>query len=69
MQVAPRLGSVRRKRLGLPLATLRQLPAAVWLGSPVFSPITTGSTLPDLFSAPIKVSEAILEPYFTFLEL
>ena len=68
-QVVPRLDSARRKQLELPPAKLRQLQAAVRLGSPVFSPISTVSTLPDLFSAPIKVSEAILEPYFTFIEL
>ena len=44
-------------------------PAAVRLGSPVFSWVSTVSTLPDLFLAPIKVSEAVLEPYFTFIEL
>ena len=45
--------------------SLRQLPAAVRLGSPVFSPVSTIFTLLDLSSAPIKVSEAVLEPYFT----
>ena len=49
---------------------------AVRLGSPVFSPVSIVSTLPDLVlalpglvSAPIKVSEAVVEPYFTFIKL
>ena len=68
-QAVPRLGSARHKRLGLPPVMLQLLPAAVRLGSPVLSPISTVSTLSDLFLALIKVSEAVLEPYFTFIEL
>ena len=40
-------------------------PAASWLA--IFSMVSTIPTLPNLFSALVKVIEAVLESYFTFL--
>ena len=70
-QAVPRLGSAQTARApsGDAPAAPPVAPAAIRLDSPIFSPVSTVSTLPDLFSAPIKVSEAVLEPYFTFIKL
>ena len=66
-QAVPRLDSVQTARA--PSGDSPAALVAVRLGSPVFSPVSTVSTLSDLFSASIKVSEAVLEPYFTFIKL
>ena len=48
---------------------LQRLPVAVRLGSLVFGLVSAVLTLPELFSILIKVFEAVLEPYLTFIEL
>ena len=60
VHAVPQLGSAQ---------TVQRLPAAVRLDSPFFYPISTVLTLPNLFLAPIKVFEVVLESYFTFIEL